>query len=63
MADRVRRTLGAIDALGPEHARVFKLLLEGLSQRDIAQVEGRHPAAISRRVHNLRELCRSQLLA
>ena len=62
LADRVRRMLGAIEELGPEHARVFKLLLEGLSQRNIADVEGRHPAAISRRVQNLRELCRVQLL-
>lgn len=62
LSDRLRRMLGAIDELGPEHARVFKLLLEGLSQRHIASVEGRHPAAISRRVRNLQELCRVQLL-
>jgi DNA-directed RNA polymerase specialized sigma24 family protein len=54
--------LEAIEALGPEHARVFKLLLEGLSQRDIARVEGRHPAVISRRVRNLQKLCRERLL-
>ncbi len=62
LADRLRRMLGAIDELGPKHARVFALLLEGLSQRNIARVEGRDPAAISRRVRNLRELCRAQLL-
>ncbi len=62
LADRLRRMLLAIEELGPEHARVFKLLLEGLSQRHIAKVEGRHPAAISRRVRNLQELCRVQLL-
>jgi hypothetical protein len=62
LASRLRRMLGAIDQLGPEHARVFKLLLEGLSQRSIAKVEGRHPAAISRRVRILQELCRVQLL-
>ena len=62
LADRLRRMLGAIDKLGPEHARVFKLLLEGLSQRRIAEVEGRHPAVISRRVRNLQKLCRVQLL-
>jgi DNA-directed RNA polymerase specialized sigma24 family protein len=62
LANRLQRMLGAIEALGPDHARVFKLLLEGLSQRSIAKVEGRHPAAISRRVHNLRELCRMELL-
>ena len=62
MADRIRRMLGAIEELGPEHSRVFKLLLEGLSQQNIAKVEGRHPAAISRRVQNLRDLCRMQLL-
>jgi len=62
LADRLRRMLTAIDELGPEHARVFKLLLEGLTQRSIAQVEGRHPAVISRRVKNLQALCRVQLL-
>lgn len=62
LAGRLRQMLGAIEELGPEHARVFKLLLEGLSQRSIAKVEGRHPAAISRRVRNLQELCRVQLL-
>jgi DNA-directed RNA polymerase specialized sigma24 family protein len=59
---RIRRMLCAIEALGPDHERVFKLLLEGLSQKKIAKVEGRHPAAISRRVHDLRELCRGELL-
>ena len=63
VAERVRRMLGAIRELGPEHERVFKLLLEGFSQQNIARVEGRHPAAISRRVQNLREVCRLQLLA
>jgi hypothetical protein len=62
LTDRLRRMLGAIDELGPEHSRVFNLLLEGLSQRSIARVEGRHPAAISRRVRHLQELCRVQLL-
>jgi DNA-directed RNA polymerase specialized sigma24 family protein len=62
LAERLRQMLGAIEELGPEHARVFKLLLEGLSQRSIAEVEGRHPAAISRRVRCLQELCRVQLL-
>jgi len=62
LSQRLRRMLGAIDALGPEHARVFKLLLEGLSQRSIAEVECRHPAAISRRVRTLQEVCRVQLL-
>lgn len=62
LADRLRRMLDAIEDLGPEHARVFKLLMEGLSQRSIAEVEGRHPAVISRRVRNLQELCRVQLL-
>jgi hypothetical protein len=62
LTDRMRRMLGAIEALGPEHSRVFKLLVEGLSQGSIARVEGRHPAAISRRVRNLVELCRVQLL-
>ena len=41
---------------------VFKLLLEGFSQRDIARVEDRHPAVISRRVRNLQKLCRERLL-
>lgn len=62
LAERLRQMLGAIEELGPEHARVFKLLLDGLSQRSIAEAEGRHPAAISRRVRNLQELCRVQLL-
>jgi RNA polymerase sigma factor (sigma-70 family) len=62
LTDRVRRMLRAIEALGPEHARVFKLLVEGLSQRRIAEVEGRHPAAISRRIQSLRELCKIELL-
>jgi DNA-directed RNA polymerase specialized sigma24 family protein len=62
LSDRVRRMLGAVEALGPDYARVFKLLLEGLSQQSIAKVEGRHPAAISRRVNHLRALCRAQLL-
>ena len=62
LAQRLRRMLGAIDELGPDHVRVFKLLLEGLSQRSIAQVECRHPAAISRRVRRLQALCRAQLL-
>jgi DNA-directed RNA polymerase specialized sigma24 family protein len=62
LSDRLQRMLEAIEALGPEHARVFKLLLEGLSQRDIARVEGRHPAVISRRVRNLQKLCRERLL-
>jgi RNA polymerase sigma factor (sigma-70 family) len=62
LVDRLRRMLGAIQELGPDHERVFKLLLEGLSQRSIARVEGRHPAAISRRVRNLQDLCRAQLL-
>jgi len=62
LADRLRRMLEAIEALGPDHARVFKLLVEGLSQRKIARVEGRHPAVISRRVRSLQELCRVQLL-
>jgi hypothetical protein len=62
LSDRLRRMLGAIKDLGPDHERVFKLLLEGLSQRSIARVEGRHPAAISRRVRNLQDLCRAQLL-
>jgi len=62
LSDRVRRMLGAVEALGPDHTRVFKLLLEGLSQQSIAKVEGRHPAAISRRVNHLRALCRAQLL-
>jgi hypothetical protein len=62
LSGRVRRMLGAVEALGPDHARVFKLLLEGLSQQSIAKVEGRHPAAISRRVNHLRALCRAQLL-
>lgn len=62
LADRLRRMLTAIDELGPEYARVFKLLLEGFSQRSIAEVEGRHPAVISRRVKNLQQLCRLELM-
>ena len=62
LADRLRRMLRAIDELGPEHARVFQMLLEGLSQRRIAAVEGRHPAAISRRVRRLQQTCRDVLL-
>ncbi|MCP5059082.1 MAG: helix-turn-helix domain-containing protein [bacterium] len=62
LTDRLRRMLGAIDELGSEHVRVFKLLMEGLSQRSIAEVEGRHPAVISRRVRRLQETCRVQLL-
>lgn len=62
LADRLRRILGAIDELGPEHARVFQHLLDGLSQRSIARIERRDPSVISRRVRNLRELCRMQLL-
>jgi hypothetical protein len=61
LAERFQRMLGAIDELGPEYARVFRLLLEGFSQRSIAQFEGRHPAAISRRVRSLQDLCRFQL--
>ena len=60
--DRMLQMFIAIEALGPEHERVFKLLLEGFSQQSIAEIEGRHPAAISRRVRSLRELCREQLL-
>ena len=44
----------------PAHAR--QLAIAGLSQRGIAKVEGRHPAAISWRVRNLQELCRVRLL-
>jgi DNA-directed RNA polymerase specialized sigma24 family protein len=62
LADRLRRMLGAVEELGPDHARVFKLLMEGFSQRSIAEIEGRHPAVISRRVRNLQEVCRVQLL-
>lgn len=62
LTERLRRMMHEVEALGPEHARVFRLLLAGLSQRRIAAVEGRHPAAISRRVRHLQETCRGVLL-